>query len=77
MSFLSNKIERFTFSSYFQVLELQAVNAELQNKLLLTEKDIVGKDPVDHQKEPDLINLLTPVKVLKVTVKYLKIYIYY
>ncbi|XP_042603548.1 CDK5 regulatory subunit-associated protein 2-like isoform X1 [Cyprinus carpio] len=45
-----------------KVLELQAVNAELQNKLLLTEKDIVGKDPVDYQKEPDLINLLTPVK---------------
>ncbi|KTG35978.1 hypothetical protein cypCar_00024135 [Cyprinus carpio] len=45
-----------------KILELQAVNAELQNKLLLTEKDIVGKDPVDYQKEPDLINLLTPVK---------------
>ncbi|KAF4098928.1 hypothetical protein G5714_020958 [Onychostoma macrolepis] len=45
-----------------KVLELQAVNAELQKKLLLMEKDIVGKDPVDSQKEPDLINLSTPIK---------------
>ncbi|XP_016404095.1 myomegalin-like isoform X3 [Sinocyclocheilus rhinocerous] len=45
-----------------KVLELQAVNAELQNKLLLMEKDIVGKDPVDSQKEPDLIKLSTPIK---------------
>ncbi|RXN34217.1 myomegalin-like isoform X1 [Labeo rohita] len=45
-----------------KVLELQAVNAELQKKLLLMEKDIVGKDPVDSEKEPDLINLSTPIK---------------
>uniref|UniRef100_A0A8C0XWQ8 CDK5 regulatory subunit associated protein 2 n=1 Tax=Cyprinus carpio carpio TaxID=630221 RepID=A0A8C0XWQ8_CYPCA len=52
-----------------KILELQAVNAELQNKLLLTEKDIVGKDPVDYQKEPDLINLLTPVKQTQIQQK--------
>uniref|UniRef100_A0A8C1PC53 CDK5 regulatory subunit associated protein 2 n=1 Tax=Cyprinus carpio TaxID=7962 RepID=A0A8C1PC53_CYPCA len=52
-----------------KVLELQAVNAELQKKLLLMEQDIVGKDPTDSQKEPDLINLSTPIKVLKITVK--------
>uniref|UniRef100_A0A671QCJ6 CDK5 regulatory subunit-associated protein 2-like n=1 Tax=Sinocyclocheilus anshuiensis TaxID=1608454 RepID=A0A671QCJ6_9TELE len=45
-----------------KVLELQAINAELQKKLLLMEKDIVGKDPIDSQKEPDLINLSTPIK---------------
>ncbi|XP_042634516.1 CDK5 regulatory subunit-associated protein 2-like isoform X4 [Cyprinus carpio] len=45
-----------------KVLELQAVNAELQKKLLLMEQDIVGKDPTDSQKEPDLINLSTPIK---------------
>lgn len=32
------------------------------------EKDIVGKDPVDSEKEPDLINLSTPIKVLRITV---------
>ncbi|XP_043085814.1 LOW QUALITY PROTEIN: CDK5 regulatory subunit-associated protein 2 [Puntigrus tetrazona] len=45
-----------------KVLELQAVNADLQKKLLLVEKDIVGKDLVVSQKEPDLINLSTPIK---------------
>lgn len=40
------------------------MNAELQKKLVLMEKGIVGNDPEDTQKEPDLINLLTPVKVL-------------
>ncbi|XP_016128229.1 CDK5 regulatory subunit-associated protein 2-like isoform X6 [Sinocyclocheilus grahami] len=45
-----------------KVFELQAVNAELQNTLLLMEKDIVGKDLVDSQKEPDLIKLSTPIK---------------
>uniref|UniRef100_A0A8C1BFP6 CDK5 regulatory subunit associated protein 2 n=1 Tax=Cyprinus carpio carpio TaxID=630221 RepID=A0A8C1BFP6_CYPCA len=45
-----------------KVLELQSVNAELQKKLLLMEQDIVGKDPTDSQKEPDLINLSTPIK---------------
>jgi len=69
VTFVKKIEEGFTFSSYFQVLELQATNAELQKKLLLMEKDIVGKDPVDSQKEPDLINLSTPIKVLKVTVK--------
>ncbi|XP_073680203.1 CDK5 regulatory subunit-associated protein 2 isoform X2 [Garra rufa] len=43
-----------------KVLELQAVNAELQKKLLMMEKGIVGSDPVDSQIEPDLINLSTP-----------------
>ncbi len=38
-------------SLLFQVLELQAVNSELQKKLLLMEKDIVGKDPVVSQKD--------------------------
>lgn len=61
-------MENVTSSSHFQVLELQAVNAELQKKLLLMEKDIVGKDPVDSEKEPDLINLSTPIKVLRITV---------
>ncbi|KAK2872302.1 hypothetical protein Q8A67_022199 [Cirrhinus molitorella] len=45
-----------------KILELQAVNAELQKKLLLMEKDIVANDPVDSQIEPDLINLSTPIK---------------
>ncbi|XP_052443756.1 myomegalin isoform X5 [Carassius gibelio] len=52
-----------------KVLELQAVNAELQNKLLQMEKDIVGKDPVDYQKEPDLINLSTPIKQTQIQQK--------
>ncbi|XP_026091054.1 CDK5 regulatory subunit-associated protein 2-like isoform X3 [Carassius auratus] len=45
-----------------KVLELQAVNAELQKKLLQMEKDILGKDCIDFQKEPDLFNLSTPNK---------------
>ncbi|XP_059381815.1 myomegalin-like isoform X3 [Carassius carassius] len=52
-----------------KVLELQAVNAELQNKMLMMEKDIVGKDPVDYQKEPDLINLSTPIKQTQIQQK--------
>ncbi|XP_051961433.1 myomegalin-like isoform X2 [Xyrauchen texanus] len=46
-----------------KVLELQAVNAELQKRLI--EKGIVGNDPRDSLKEPDLINLSTPTKILK------------
>ncbi|KAK7131585.1 hypothetical protein R3I94_016644 [Phoxinus phoxinus] len=42
-----------------KVLELQAVNAELQKRV---ENDIKGNDPRDSQKEPDLINLSTPTK---------------
>lgn len=52
------------FYSHIQILELQAVNVELQKKLVLMEKGIVGHNPKDSQTEPDLINLLTPVKVL-------------
>jgi len=54
-----------TFYSHFQVLELQAVNAELQKRMVLMENDIKGNDPRDSQKDPDLINLYTPTKVLK------------
>ncbi|XP_051734860.1 CDK5 regulatory subunit-associated protein 2 isoform X2 [Ctenopharyngodon idella] len=45
-----------------KVLELQAVNAELQKRLVLMENDLMGSDPRDSQKEPDLINLSTPTK---------------
>ncbi|XP_073727653.1 CDK5 regulatory subunit-associated protein 2 isoform X7 [Misgurnus anguillicaudatus] len=45
-----------------KILELQAVNAELQKKMELMEKGIVGNDPRDSQTEPDLINLSTPIK---------------
>ncbi|XP_056302871.1 CDK5 regulatory subunit-associated protein 2 isoform X2 [Danio aesculapii] len=45
-----------------KVLELEAVNAELQKKLVLMEKDTAGNAPVGShsQKEPDLIDLSTP-----------------
>ncbi|XP_051537417.1 myomegalin-like isoform X2 [Myxocyprinus asiaticus] len=46
-----------------KVSELQAVNAELQKRLM--EKGIVGNDPRDSLKEPDLIKLSTPTKILK------------
>lgn len=47
-----------------KVLELEAVNAELQKKLVLMEKDSVGNAPIGShsQKEPDLIDLSTPTK---------------
>ncbi|XP_073790384.1 CDK5 regulatory subunit-associated protein 2 isoform X11 [Danio rerio] len=47
-----------------KVLELEAVNAELQKKLVLLEKDTVGNAPIGShsQKEPDLIDLSTPTK---------------
>ncbi|XP_073668675.1 CDK5 regulatory subunit-associated protein 2 isoform X5 [Paramisgurnus dabryanus] len=45
-----------------KISELQALNAELQRKMVLMEKGIVGNDPRDSQTEPDLINLLTPIK---------------
>ncbi|KAG1926239.1 CDK5 regulatory subunit-associated protein 2 isoform X5 [Pimephales promelas] len=45
-----------------KVLELQAVNAELQKRMVLMENDIKGNDPRDSQKDPDLINLYTPTK---------------
>ncbi|XP_067280226.1 CDK5 regulatory subunit-associated protein 2 isoform X3 [Pseudorasbora parva] len=45
-----------------KVLELQAVNAELQKRLVLMENDIMGNDPRDSQKDPDLINLTKPTK---------------
>ncbi|XDV38204.1 hypothetical protein PO909_007662 [Leuciscus waleckii] len=45
-----------------KVLELQAVNAELQKRVVLMENDIKGNDPRDSQKEPDLSNLSTPTK---------------
>ncbi|XP_051959651.1 centrosome-associated protein CEP250-like [Xyrauchen texanus] len=50
-----------------KVSELQAINAELQKRLELMEKGIVGNDPRDSQKEPDLIKRSTPSKILKQT----------
>ncbi|XP_051534202.1 CDK5 regulatory subunit-associated protein 2-like isoform X2 [Myxocyprinus asiaticus] len=48
-----------------KVSELQAINAELQKRLELMEKGIVGNDPRDSQKEPDHIKRSTPSKILK------------
>ncbi|KAI7795827.1 myomegalin [Triplophysa rosa] len=45
-----------------KILELQAVNAELQKKLVPMEKGTVGNNPEDSQTEPDFINLSTPTK---------------